>query len=88
MKRMQESRMVPPILIGRWTPRVLFSLKERPYRHGQLRRPIGSVSQRMLTRTLRNLESTEVCAAGRGDTAGASLPRYAFQKPTRRDERT
>ena len=58
MKRMQESSMVSPIFIGRWTPRVLFSLKERPYRHGQLRRQIGSVSQRMLTRTLRNLEST------------------------------
>jgi|HubBroStandDraft_1064217.scaffolds.fasta_scaffold129359_2 hypothetical protein len=34
MKRMQESKMVPPIFIGRWTPKVLFSLKERPYRHG------------------------------------------------------
>jgi DNA-binding HxlR family transcriptional regulator len=58
MKRMQESKMVPPIFIGRWTPKVLFSLKERPYRHGQLRRHIGIVSQHMLTRTLRNLEST------------------------------
>ncbi len=50
--------MVPSIFIGRWTPRILFSLKERSYRHGQLRRHLGSVSQRMLTRTLRNLEST------------------------------
>jgi DNA-binding HxlR family transcriptional regulator len=50
--------MAPPIFIGRWTPKILFSLKERPYRHGQLRRHLGSVSQRMLTRTLRNLEST------------------------------
>jgi len=58
MKRMQKSKMVPLIFIGRWTPKVLFSLKERPYRHGQLRRHIGSVSQHMLTRTLRNLEST------------------------------
>jgi len=58
MKRMQEPKMVSPIFIGRWTPTVLFSLKDRPYRHGQLRRHIGSVSQRMLTRTLRNLEST------------------------------
>ena len=57
MKTMQESKMVPPIFIGRWTPKVLFSLKERPYRHGQLRRHLGSVSQRMLTRTLRSLES-------------------------------
>jgi DNA-binding HxlR family transcriptional regulator len=47
-----------PIFIGRWTPKILFSLKERPYRHGDLRRNVGNVSQRMLTRTLRNLEST------------------------------
>jgi DNA-binding HxlR family transcriptional regulator len=54
--------MVPAIFIGRWTPKVLFSLKEKPYRHGQLRRHVGSVSQRMLTRTLRNLESTGLIA--------------------------
>ena len=47
-----------PIFIGRWTPKILFSLKEGPHRHGELRRHVGSVSQRMLTRTLRNLEST------------------------------
>jgi DNA-binding HxlR family transcriptional regulator len=50
------------IFIGRWTPKVLFSLKERPYRHGQLRRQLGSISQRMLTRTLRNLESAGLIA--------------------------
>ena len=49
--------MALSIFIGRWTPKILFSLKESPYRHGQLRRQLGSVSQRMLTRTLRNLES-------------------------------
>jgi DNA-binding HxlR family transcriptional regulator len=53
---------VVPIFIGKWTPKVLFSLKEKPYRHGQLRRHVGSVSQRMLTRTLRNLESTGLIA--------------------------
>jgi DNA-binding HxlR family transcriptional regulator len=46
------------IFIGRWAPKILFSLKEKPYRHGELRRNIGKVSRRMLTRTLRNLEST------------------------------
>ena len=46
-----------PIFIGRWTPKILFSLKERPYRHGELRRNVGNVSQPMLTRTLHNLES-------------------------------
>src|SRR5215468_5829303 len=54
----QESKGQTPIFIGRWTPKILFSLKERPHRHGELRRHLGSVSQRMLTRTLRNLEST------------------------------
>lgn len=57
-----ESGPRSPIFIGRWTPRILFSLKERPYRHGELRRRLGNVSQRMLTRTLRNLESTGLIA--------------------------
>lgn len=58
MNTEQRSKTAPSLHIGRWTPRVLFSLKDRPYRHGRLRRRLGSVSQRMLTRTLRNLEST------------------------------
>ena len=62
MKAVEGSRMVPAIFIGRWTPKVLFSLKQKPYRHGQLRRQVGSVSQRMLTRTLRNLESRGLIA--------------------------
>lgn len=62
MKSDQGSKMVTPIFIGRWTPKVSFSLKERPYRHGQLRRRLGRVSRRMLTRTLRNLESTGLIA--------------------------
>ena len=62
MNTTQASKMVASIFIGRWTPRVLFSLKERPYRHGQLRRELGNISQRMLTRTLRNLESAGLIA--------------------------
>jgi DNA-binding HxlR family transcriptional regulator len=49
--------VAPPLFIGKWTIRVLFLLKERSYRHAQLRRRLGAISQRMLTRTLRNLES-------------------------------
>jgi DNA-binding HxlR family transcriptional regulator len=48
----------PMLFIGKWAVRVLFLLKELPYRHSQLRRRLGAISQRMLTRTLRNLEST------------------------------
>lgn len=45
------------IFIGKWTVKILYSLKEKPHRHGQLRRSLGGISQRILTRTLRNLES-------------------------------
>lgn len=62
MNTTHESRVASSIFIGRWTPRILFSLRDRPYRHGQLRRHLGSVSQRMLTRTLRNLESAGLIA--------------------------
>jgi DNA-binding HxlR family transcriptional regulator len=57
MRAVQRSKSAPAIFIGRWTPKILFSLRERPHRHGELRRHLGSVSQRMLTRTLRSLES-------------------------------
>jgi len=51
-----------PIFIGRWTPKILFSLQEKPYRHGELRRGLQGVSQRMLTRTLRSLEFSGLIA--------------------------
>lgn len=50
--------VAPTLFIGKWTVKILFLLKERPYRHAQLRHRLGTISQRMLTRTLRNLEST------------------------------
>jgi len=62
MNTTQGSRMASSIFIGRWTPKILFSLRDKPHRHGQLRRQLGSVSQRMLTRTLRNLESAGLIA--------------------------
>ena len=55
---MPEPKAPSPIFIGRWTPRILFSPQEKPHRHGQLRPTVGSVSQRMLTRTLRSLVSS------------------------------
>jgi len=78
MNMMQPSKAVSPIFIGRWTPKILFSLKERPYRHGQLRRQLGAVSQRMLTRTLRNLDATGLIVRRTGAKAmavGYSLTR-------------
>ena len=51
------SAVLPTLFIGKWTVKIIYSLKKKPHRHGELRRRLGSVSQRMLTRTLRNLES-------------------------------
>jgi DNA-binding HxlR family transcriptional regulator len=62
MRSIQASKIGSPIHIGRWTPKILFSLNERPYRHDQLRRHLGAVSQRMLTRNLRKLESKGLIA--------------------------
>jgi DNA-binding HxlR family transcriptional regulator len=46
------------IYIGKWTSKIMFALTEGPQRPGRLRRGLGSVSQRMLTHTLRDLESS------------------------------
>jgi len=69
-----------PIFIGRWTPKVLFSLQEKPYRHGELRRRLQGVSQRMLTRTLRSLESSGLIA--RSETSSKPLAvEYSLTQP-------
>jgi DNA-binding HxlR family transcriptional regulator len=62
MNTVQRSKEPTTFFIGRWTPKILFSLKEKSYRHGELRGHLGSVSQRMLTRSLRNLESRGLIA--------------------------
>jgi len=53
-----SSSTVSAIFIGKWTVKIVSLLRERPHRHGELRRRLGNVSQRMLTKTLRNLESS------------------------------
>lgn len=62
MKTIQGSDMTTLIFIGRWTPKILFSLHKKPYRHGELRRRLQGISQWMLTRTLRSLESAGLIA--------------------------
>jgi DNA-binding HxlR family transcriptional regulator len=48
---------MPMLHLGKWTVGIMFSLKERPHRYGELRRRLPKISQRMLTRTLRHLET-------------------------------
>ena len=47
----------PALFIGKWTVMVMYALQQRPQRHAELRRRLQGISQRMLTKTLRNLES-------------------------------
>src|SRR5215469_184813 len=73
------SKMVPTIFIGKWTVKILSALQERPHRHQQLRRRLGNVSQRMLTRTLRNLESSGLIAR-RVTTSRSIAVEYSLTK--------
>jgi DNA-binding HxlR family transcriptional regulator len=50
------SRPILDLLADKWTALVLFALSGGKKRHGELRRRIGGVSQKMLTQTLRELE--------------------------------
>jgi len=50
------SRQVLDLLAEKWTTHVLYALAFGVKRHGELKREIKGISQKMLTRTLRNLE--------------------------------
>jgi DNA-binding HxlR family transcriptional regulator len=50
------SRKVFEAVSGRWGPLVIMALKGKTKRHGELRREIRGISQKMLIQTLRNLE--------------------------------
>ena len=61
MNRMQESKMPSPIFIGRWTPKILFSLKGL-IDTGSCAATSEASPSGCLPRTLRNLESTGLIA--------------------------
>jgi DNA-binding HxlR family transcriptional regulator len=41
---------------NKWAPLVVLALSEKKMRHGELRRTVGDISQKVLTQTLRKLE--------------------------------
>jgi len=51
------SRMVLQHLTSRWGTLVMVALAARPHRFAELRRAVGGVSERMLSQTLKELES-------------------------------
>jgi len=51
-----ESRQVLDLIADRWSMLVLYALARQSRRHGELKRMVGGISQKMLTQTLRSLE--------------------------------
>jgi DNA-binding HxlR family transcriptional regulator len=49
-------RQTLTLICDKWVTPILYVLSHGKKRHGELQREIGDVSQRMLTRTLRDLE--------------------------------
>jgi len=52
-----ESRQALDRLADKWTCLIVYALLDGPLRHGQLRRKIDGISQKMLTQTLRSMEA-------------------------------
>jgi DNA-binding HxlR family transcriptional regulator len=51
-----ESRQALDRIADKWTCLIVYALLDGPRRHGELKRAIGGISQKMLTQTLRSLE--------------------------------
>src|SRR3954454_14561493 len=52
-----ESRQALERLADKWTCLIVYALLDGPRRHGELRRTIEGISQKMLTQTLRSMEA-------------------------------
>jgi DNA-binding HxlR family transcriptional regulator len=52
-----ESRQALDRLADKWTCLIVYALLNGPLRHGELRRKIDGISQKMLTQTLRSMEA-------------------------------
>jgi DNA-binding HxlR family transcriptional regulator len=52
-----ESRQALELISDKWTALIVYALAEGPRRHGELRRTIDGISQKMLTQTLRRMEA-------------------------------
>jgi DNA-binding HxlR family transcriptional regulator len=57
-----QARLGFDMLGGTWTSVVLYALREKPLRPGELRERIGGISPKVLTDTLRRLERNGLVA--------------------------
>lgn len=52
-----ESRQALERIADKWTCLIVYALLDGPRRHGELKRMIQGISQKMLTQTLRSMEA-------------------------------
>ena len=52
-----ESRQALERIADKWTCLIVYALLDGPRRHGELKRMIEGISQKMLTQTLRSMEA-------------------------------
>ena len=52
-----ESRQALERIADKWTCLIVYALLDGPRRHGELKRTIDGISQKMLTQTLRSMET-------------------------------
>ena len=52
-----ESRQALELISDKWTALIVYALADGARRHGELRRTIDGISQKMLTQTLRRMEA-------------------------------
>ena len=52
-----ESRQALDRIADKWTCLIVYALLDGPRRHGELKRTIEGISQKMLTQTLRSMEA-------------------------------
>jgi DNA-binding HxlR family transcriptional regulator len=52
-----ESRQALELISDKWTALIVYALVDGPRRHGDLRRTVDGISQKMLTQTLRRMEA-------------------------------
>lgn len=50
------ARLAVDLFTNKWTPVVVYALRDGPVRPGRLRQDIGGISQKVLTQTLRHLQ--------------------------------
>ena len=57
LKQDCESRQALERIADKWTCLIVYALLDGPRRHGELKRMIEGISQKMLTQTLRSMEA-------------------------------